>query len=146
MSRLLDKYPGTCKENPWRLWREHNALEVTEDLEEEELHTGKSGNDLETGPQDATTGSTSDYVRGYSPAFPLLLSPAIPKPHGSKIRIARRPSQTPMGLDRSAPRSSGRSGPSIVEAEGNGLGVGNIATPTLAYSFLPPRNVGTHGR
>jgi hypothetical protein len=51
----------------------------------------------------------------FSLAFPLL-SPARPTSRMSKIRVARRPSRTQIGLGRSAPRLGG-SGPCIVKVE-----------------------------
>jgi hypothetical protein len=78
--------------------------------------TGGAATTLGRGLRDATAESTSNRVRRmFSLAFPLHF-PARPKSRGSYIRLARRPSRTPIGLGRSAPRFGG-SGPCIVKVE-----------------------------
>jgi hypothetical protein len=63
--------------------------------------------------RDATAGSTSDRMRrGFSLAFPSFLR----QDTRGLDRLARRPSRTPIGLGRSAPRFGG-SGSFKVNAE-----------------------------
>jgi hypothetical protein len=90
---------------------------VIGDLDYEENRDGISGYDLWAGLTGCNGGIDEcprvRMKRDFSVAF-LFLSPAKPKSRGSEIRLPRRPSRTPIGLGRSAPRFD-RSGPCIVK-------------------------------